>query len=473
MLAYKSATELIDLMRRAELSAEELLLYLFKRIDRYNPSLNAIIYQRREEALTRARRGIGALAGLPVTVKEAFDWKGSPSTWGMPELKNNRASQNSVVVDRLLTQGAALFGKTNVPIRLGDFQTYNDIYGETLNPWDHTRTPGGSSGGSAVALATGMTCLEMGSDIGGSIRNPAHFCGVFGHKPSWSLIPQRGHGLPGTIAAPDISVVGPLARSATDLELALKLLIGPDELSTATHYRLPHLGERQLSDLRVAVWANEEVAPVSQTVEKRVLDVAQRFRDAGARVDENARPAFHSRETQYLYDTLVQAQLGALESPQAQEQELGQVAKLDSQDHSEAACTLRAKTIRHFSWWQLHDQRHKYRWHWHDFFKSFDVLLTPVMATSAFPIDRRPFNERTLLVDGKEQPYFQQVFWSGLSSVCYLPSTVLPAGLDEEGLPLGVQLIGPEYGDLITIGVAKLLEREGLAFQPPPLFSDE
>jgi len=252
----------------------------------------------------------------------------------------------------------------------------------------------------------------------------------------------------------------------------MRLLIGPDRLAGAVTFSLPELDPATLKDLRVAVWANDIVAPVSHSVEKRVLDVAQRFRDAGASVDEEARPAFEARESQNLYDTLVQAQLGALEPPEAHNLELSQLAELDPGDTSEAARTLRAKTIRHYPWWQLHNRRQELRWLWHEFFQHHDLLLTPIMATSAFPTDHRPFSERTLSVDGIDQPFFLQVFWSGLNGLCYLPSTIIPAGLDELGLPLGVQLIGPAYADMKTIGIAKLLEQDGLAFQPPPGFPD-
>jgi amidase len=175
-----------------------------------------------------------------MTIKESYDVVGMPTTWGLPELKDNIAKTNASAVQRLIDAGVVLFGKTNVPLMLADWQSYNAVYGTTNNPWDVGRTPGGSSGGSAAALAAGLTGIEAGSDIGASIRNPAHYCGVFGHKPTYGICPPRGQALPGRVAAPDISVIGPLARSAGDLAIALAAMAGPT-VSTAsgTGWRCP------------------------------------------------------------------------------------------------------------------------------------------------------------------------------------------------------------------------------------------
>src|SRR5690606_37586313 len=204
-----------------------------------NPALNAIVATDIEAARERARAADAALAageswgplhGVPITIKDTFEVAGMPTTAGAKELRDHRPSSNAVAVQRLLDAGAIVFGKTNVPLYAGDLQTYNEVYGSTSNPWDLHRTPGGSSGGAAAALAAGLTALELGSDIGGSIRTPSHFCGVCGLKPSYGIIPSRGHipGPPGTLSEADISVTGPMARSVDDLELALDILAGPD-----------------------------------------------------------------------------------------------------------------------------------------------------------------------------------------------------------------------------------------------------
>ena len=475
MHAFKSATELRHLIRTKKITARDLLEEYLDRIDRFNPALNAVIWQDR----AAARRAADALepgdarplAGLPMTVKEAYDLAGSPTTWGIPALKDNVAKTDSVVVARLREAGANVFGKTNVPLELGDFQSYNDIYGTTNNPWNHERVPGGSSGGSAAALAAGLTGLEMGSDIGGSIRNPAHYCGVFGHKPTWALIPSRGHSPPGVLVEPDIAVVGPMARSASDLDLALDILAKPDAFQSAIRYDLPTLEGRKLKDLRIAVWPNDAVAPVSQDCERAVRAVAQACRDAGARVDDAARPSATAEELSGVY----QALLSAFMTAAMPEEEIADIEHRAAERGLEAgsfeAGTVRAARMQHREWLALHNARERLRWSWHEFFRNFDVLIAPVASTAAFPHDHSPRAARQMLVDNTPRPYWDQVFWAGFVGIAHLPSTVIPATRNREGLPVGVQVIGPAYGDRITIGVARLLEEQGFKFTPPPAYA--
>src|SRR3989338_4227147 len=229
-LPFRSARQLASAIRRKKLGALELLELYLARVERYTPRLNAIIATDLDAARKRARAADRALArgevwgplhGVPMTIKESFDVVGMPTTWGLPELKDNYPPRNALAVDRFLAAGVVLFGKTNVPLYLADWQSFNVVYGTTNNPWDLSRVPGGSSGGSAAALAAGLTGLEAGSDIGASIRNPAHYCGVFGHKPTYGIAPPRGQALPGRISSTDIAVVGPMARRAEDLDAAL------------------------------------------------------------------------------------------------------------------------------------------------------------------------------------------------------------------------------------------------------------
>ncbi|HEX7036798.1 MAG TPA: amidase [Pseudomonadales bacterium] len=480
-LVFRSATELARAIADGELSSQQLLEAYLERVNRHNPALNAVVVQVRERALERARaadaaraRGEswGPLHGVPMTIKESYNLTGTPTTWGNPDWRTNIAAEDAVAVRKLEAAGAVVFGKTNVPLALADFQSYNDVYGTTNNPYDHSRVPGGSSGGSAAALAAGLTGLEIGSDIGGSIRNPSHYCGVFGHKPTWGLLWMRGHSGPGDIRAmPDISVIGPLARSADDLDTAVRILAGPDDIM-ARGYRLalPELARESLEGLRVAVWADDELCPVSGAVRERVERVAGLLRDAGASIDPDARPDFTAEHTHEVYQHLLQATM-ATRMPEQEYRSLQRhVAELDPDDVSPTARVLRAQVSTFRDWSASNEARHKLRWRWHEFFQRYDVLLTPIMPTSAFPHDHRRFGERTIRVDDREYPYFQQVFWAGLTGVAYLPSTVIPTGLDEQGLPIGVQIAGPEYGDLITIGVARLLERTGCRFEPPPAY---
>ena len=443
---------------------------------RFNPALNAIVAQRRAEAEARAKRADEALAGgedwgplhgVPMTVKESFNVAGTPTTWGSADLKHNVPSEDALGVSRLKAAGAIVFGKTNVPFMLSDFQSYNDVYGTTSNPWNTARAPGGSSGGSAAALAAGLTGLEAGSDIGGSIRNPAHFCGVFGHKPTWGLLPPRGHTPSGTLSPSDISVIGPLARSAADLEAALAVMAGPDEIAArGLRLALPRLSKAP-GAWRVAVWRDDPLAPVDDSVSARVDAVAEALRGLGAQVNFDARPV-DARHAHRVYQYLLQATMAARMPEDSYAEALRVAGEAAPEDDSPKAGMARAQVARFRDWTAYNERRTQLRWRWHEFFQRWDALIAPIMATPAFPHDHRPFGQRTVTVNGKAVGYFDQVFWAGLASVAYLPSTVLPTGPDRDGLPIGVQIIGPEYGDLATIGMAKALEREGFAFTPPP-----
>ena len=479
--AFASATELARQVADGAVSSEALLESYLERVDRFNPELNAVVVDLRAGAIERARQADaarargeswGPLHGVPMTVKESYNIAGAPTTWGNPDWRRNIAAETALPVARLEAAGAIVFGKTNVPLALADFQSYNDVYGTTGNPYDHGRTPGGSSGGSAAALAAGLTGLEAGSDIGGSIRNPAHFCGVFGHKPTWNLLWMRGHSGPGDIRAmPDISVIGPMARSADDLDTALRLLAGPDDIM-ARGYRLalPEFPQAGLAGLRVAVWADDPMCPVSAAVRRRVERVAALLSEAGARIDPRARPAFEASKSHDTYQVLLQATMATRMDANAYLALQQRAAELDPKDDSAGAKVVRAQVATFRDWSASNEARHKLRWAWHEFFQHHDVLVAPIMPTSAFPHDHRPFGERTLMVDDLELPYFQQVFWAGLTGVAYLPSTVVPTALDDAGLPIGVQIIGPEYGDLVTIGVARQLEAAGCRFVPPPAY---
>ena len=291
---FGSATSLVRALREHEVSSVELLEAYLDRVDRLNPALNAIVVDDRQAAFDQARAAdralatgepLGPLHGLPMTVKEAFDLAGHPSTQGYPQMRDNIAVRDALAVQRLKRAGAVVFGKTNVPLNNGDFQAYNEIYGTTNNPWDLARSPGGSSGGGAAAVAAGLVGMEFGSDIGGSIRNPANYCGIYGHKSTWGIIPKRGHALARSpIAEADLGVLGPLARSADDLALALQATVGADELTSAgVHYSLPAPPD-SVAGLRVAVWLDEPGAEVDEAVRAPIEAAARALAAAGARL---------------------------------------------------------------------------------------------------------------------------------------------------------------------------------------------
>ncbi len=476
-LHFQSATRLARDIRAGHTTARALLELFLARVDSLNPAINAVVQQDREGARARADAADAALAcgevwgplhGVPITVKESFDVRGMPTTWGIPALATHRADADALAVQRLTRAGAVLFGKTNVPLNLADFQSYNDIYGVTQNPWRHGHTPGGSSGGAAAALAAGLTGMEMGSDIGGSIRNPAHFCGVFGHKPTYQLLPARGHTLNSALAMADIAVIGPMARSAADLALAMQLLAQPDEIdAAAVRYHLPPLTEAT-SELRIAVWNDDANCPVSTGVRARMNAVTSALRNAGVHVDETARPDFDAEQANRLYNQLLQSALSGAIPDTDFADAISNANALSTEDDGERARVLRAQTLRRRDWARLNEARTQLRWAWHRFFARHDFLLAPIMPVTAYPHDHASFGQRRILVDGEARPYFEPLFWAGLVGAAYLPATVFPAGVAEDGLPVGLQIIGPAYADMRTIGLAQRLEAMGFGFTPPP-----
>ncbi len=449
-LAFKSAATLAELIRSKAVSSVELTRYFIERIERYDETLNAIPVRDFEAALSAAAaadaalaRGepLGPLHGLPMTIKESYDIAGLPTTWGNPAWKDNIADQDSATVTRLKQAGAHFMGKTNVPFMLGDFQSYNDIYGTTNNPWDLERGPGGSSGGSAAALAAGLTGLESGSDIGGSIRNPAHFCGIYGHKPTWGIVPSQGQAPPGVVSVPDLAVVGPMGRSAEDLQLAMSIVSGADHLNApGWRLELPPPRMKRLGDLRVALLPDHGAAPVEREVADRVHQIGQVLAKAGATVSDTARPEFVSDEGHETYARLLLSITGT--------------APEDNIDHQ--------------TWMGLNNVRTYYRMGWQSFFRDWDVLVCPITSTPAFKHDHGQYGSRTLEVNGETVAYFQQLFWAGIATVSYLPSTVFPTGLSKDGLPIGLQVIGAEFDDNTTMAFARLMAEEIGGFQAPP-----
>ncbi|MEO8718101.1 MAG: amidase, partial [Burkholderiales bacterium] len=412
------------------------------------------------------------LHGLPMTVKESFDVAGWPTTWGMPENKGNVAKKDALAVERLKRAGAIVFGKSNVPVLLADWQSFNPIYGTTNNPWDLLRTPGGSSGGSAAALAAGLTGLELGSDIGASIRNPAHYCGVYGHKPTWGICASRGHALPGMAHPGDIAAIGPLARSAADLALAMDVVAGPDDVDGAG-WALELKKPKSVSwrGLRVAVMASHATAEVDASVSGAIQRLAGALAKKGAKVSDTARPEFDPAEAHRVYLSLLRAATSNRQLPAhvVLWEELAH--KRPPDDASYEAQAARANVMRHKEWLAWSNRRHQMRLLWAEFFRHWDVLLCPPAATPAFPQNQRGERwERMIDVNGKPQPSTTQMFWAGYSGMCNLPSTVAPIELAGGKLPVGAQIIGPQYGDYRTIAVARLIEKEYFAFTPPPGF---
>jgi len=479
-LHFRSATELTRALRHKEVSSVELLDHYLARVAKLNRRINAIVHLDAERARERARaadaalaRGEswGALHGLPITIKDSFEVAGMPCTSGAPELAKHVPGASADAAQRLVDAGAVVFGKTNLPLYAGDFQSYNAVYGTTNNPWDVTRIPGGSSGGSAAALAAGLTGFELGSDIGGSIRNPAHYCGVYGLKTSHGVVPIRGHipGPPGTLAEGDLGVAGPMGRSAADLALGLDVLGGPDA-SDATAWRLalPPPRALRLGDLRVGVWLEDARGPVDAEVRDVLQNAVDAIAKAGARVDEKARPV-DSGEQHRSYIQLLNGVMGAGFPKEVIAAAEAAAANLPASEDSTAANSLRGLALRHREWLGLNERRTRLRAQWTSWFRDYDALLCPIMPTAAFPHDQREMSTRSMRINGKDEPYFQ-LFWAGLAVNAYLPAAVAPAGRTPSGLPVGIQIVGPYLEDRTPAAIAAQLTDVLGGFTPPPGF---
>ena len=456
-MPYATTRELVAALQSGKTSAAALLADSIERIKQFDPALNAVAVRDFERAHVAAQAADAALArgdrrpllGVPVTVKEAFNVEGLPTTWGIPGTGQPPAAEDAVLVRRLKAAGAIVIGKTNVAMQLADWQSSNPVYGRTNNPWDLARTPGGSSGGGAAALAAGYVSLEFGSDLVGSLRVPAHFCGVFAHKPTHGLVPMRGSAPPGTPALSadpwvDLAVVGPMARSPADLALALDAIAGPDD-AQAIAYRLalPPSRHAALADFRVLLLDTHPLVPTSAAVRSALQRLADGLARAGCRVERGSPLLPDLARVASLWGQLLWAQLGA-DMPGA---EAG---------------------ISHRDWIHADRMRAATAHRWRALFAQWDVVLCPVSPTPAFPHDPGEMETRRLRIDDHEIAYKDQSPWSSLATLTGLPATAMPIGLSEEGLPVGMQIIGPYLEDRTTIAFAEAVERAFGGFVPPP-----
>jgi amidase len=481
-LGYGSARELVAAMDGGQVSAVELTATAIARIEQHDATINAVCVRdfdraraaAKEADAARARGEVRPLLGVPMTVKESYNLAGTPTTWGFPQFKNFVPEADAVAVARVKAAGAVVLGKTNVPVGLGDMQSYNDIYGTTRNPWNTERTPGGSSGGSAAALAAGYGALSLGSDIGGSLRNPAHYCGVYAHKPTLGLVPARGHTPPTLPVVPnesDLAVIGPMARTPADLSLLLDVLAEPDELALGTAYRLalPPARHADLADYRVLVVDSHPLLPSSTDVRAAISGFANELANAGAKVTRNSPLLPDQAEVARLYLRMLMSFFGANFPPEQYERAREAAALLDAGDRSLAAERTRGVALSHRDWILGDGQRAVLRQQWRELFAEFDVVLFPVMPTPAFGHDHGAIAERRIDIDGTDYDYFDQIALAGVATLPGLPATALPIGTSAEGLPIGVQAIGPAYEDRTTLRFAELAERLVGGFTPPPL----
>ncbi len=446
---YQSASAggLARALAARQVSALELFDAALATIEAKDGAINAVVVRDFERARDAAEAADAALArgesgpllGVPMTVKEHVHILGLPTTRGVAMFKGWMPEFEGPPLTRLRGAGAVILGKTNVPPWLADWQSDNPIYGRTNNPHDLTRSPGGSSGGSAAALASGMVPLELGSDIGGSIRVPAHFCGVFGHKPTVKLVPAGGAtSPPATEPGPpvDLSVVGPLARTAEDLELALNIIAGPAG-DDAKAYRLvlPAPRHARLGDYRVLMLTDHPLCETDDEIKAVVLAAAEQMREAGAMVEHASDllpdlARAHANYQSMLTNSMSRGRPGA-------------------------------EPINAHAWMDLMAAQHVLRRQWADLFEHYDVVLAPPFGVAAFPHDDTDdWSRRRLTINGHETLYGQQTGWPGVATYPGLPATVAPLGKTTSGLPVGVQIIGPFLEDLTPIAVAGLLARE-------------
>lgn len=469
------ATAQLSLLAAGRVSAVELLKAELARHEQTHAALNAVIAADLERALERAKavddlraRGEtpGPLAGLPMTVKDSLDVAGMPASSGLAGYRRRQA-EDAVAVGHARRAGAVIWGKTNVPVLAGDWQSYNGLYGATNNPWDTARTPGGSSGGAAAAVAAGVTSLEIGSDIGGSLRVPASFCGVFSHKPTWGLVTQHGHvpPSPGSWAERDLNVIGPIARSARDLRLLLSIMAVAPIAPTAP--------PADLNQTRVGLWLDDPLLPLDPQVRAAIEAFAGRLADAGATVEPISSPV-NVETLLHAYMTLLGAVIGEdLPARQIRGMELmrgfaRRALNGGAGPFSWAAATM-AYTARHREWLAADAVRGRLAHDMEAVFSTFDVIIAPVAPVPAFPHDHSPFTRRRLrLSDGSSVAYQSMLGWIALATACRLPATVVPAGLTADGLPVGVQIIGPRAGDAKTLAVAHAIDENIGGFETPP-----
>jgi amidase len=473
-LLRRDATDQLAALNARRVSAVELLKAALARHEQTHGQINAVVAVELERAMERARavddlrvRGetLGLLAGLPMTVKDTLDVVGLPASSGLRSLRQRQAEDASAV--KLAKQaGAVIWGKTNTPVMAGDWQTFNALYGTTNNPWDEARTTGGSSGGAAAALAAGVTALEIGSDIGGSLRIPASFCGVYSHKPTWGLVDQHGHvpPSPGSWSERDLNVIGPMARSARDLRLLLSVIEDGPLAAKAP--------PAELKEARIALWLDEPSFPLDPEVRAAIESFAAELSAAGAQVTPIASPV-HMPSLMGAYQVLLGGVLGE-DMPPATIRNLERMRGWarwqmgrGASPTSNAAMTL-AYTATHREWMAADAVRARLRHEIAGVFSRFDAILAPITPVTAFPHDHRPFGRRRLVSsDGKAMSYTSMLNWISLATALHLPATAMPAGPSASGLPVGVQLIGPLKGDARTLALAQAIEENVRGFIAP------
>lgn len=464
-LHWWSAGRLAAAIAAGDVGSREALEHLVSRIESLDTDVNAVVHWDLDRARAAADAAdaavvagheLGPLHGVPMTIKDSFQTEGCITTSGAPELADFVPDQDAAPVARLRGAGAIPFAKTNLPIFAGDIQSHNEVYGCTNNPFDLSRTPGGSSGGSSAALAMGFTPLELGSDIGGSIRVPAHYSGVVGHKPSYGVVPAHGQipGMPGTLSQADLAVAGPMARHVADLEVGMDVLVGPDRWhERAVSVELPPSRHQDLRDFRIAAWLDDEYCPVDDDTARVLGALVETLEGAGGRVDTDARPGFTLEKVDGVFSRLLQAALSGGHD-RSKIEHMAATA-----DDTPIGRIKAATSMRHRDWLADNERRLQIRERWREFFVDHDVMLLPVHPRPAIGHDHSPEQwERTVEVNGVQHPYGHLFRWTGPAGAGMLPATVVPVGMSDDGLPIGVQIVAPFVEDRTGLRLAALIE---------------
>ena len=475
---FGTAREALRAMRTGVISCRELMERVYQRVHRLNPKVNAFLTLLEDQARERARqadealaarRYWGALHGLPILIKDSFSTAGVRTTCGSRLLEKHVPAEDAVAVARLKAAGAIVIGKTNLPEFASDLQSYNALAGTTNNPWDAGRTPGGSTGGGAAALAAGFGFLELGSDIGGSIRTPSHFCGVYGHKPTLNLVPTRGHipPPPGAVpVVPDLNVAGPLARGAQDLLLELQTIGGPE--APAYRWSLAAPRGSRLWDYRVGYVLDDPFCPVGSDVRSALEAAVEALRKAGVELSPGWPAGYRPQDG---FDTYLRL-LAAFLASGTTEEEVQLLRRSTGAPWGHyAKAWLEGMELPHRRWLGHTEARLRARAVWQEYFQSHDAFLMPVNIVPAFPHDQKlTFFERSVATPEGSRLYADMLKWISPATLTGCPATVAPVGRTRQGLPVGIQILGPYLEDATAIDLAGRMADVTGGFEAPPGF---
>lgn len=475
--AFGTASQAAQAIRSGAISSSELTEHVFKRIKKHNPKINAFVTLIEEQALAQAKqadellaskKATGRLHGVPIVIKDTFMTAGVRTTAGSKYYEKYVPKEDAVAVARYKQAGAIMLGKTNLPEFAGDWQAYNQVAGTTNNPWDVTRTPGGSTGGGAAAIAAGLGFLELGSDVGGSIRVPSHFCGVYGHNPTYDVVPFRGHipPVPGTVAPMEFPVAGPLARSAEDLKLALEIIGGPvGHKAIAYKWSLPAPRKKRLQDYRIGYVADDQFCPLDSSVKSVMADAIDALQKKGANLTEGWPNGIDPKKSYDCYMFLLGGIL-TVGYPDSMVKEMAEIAKTGNL-YAKGATALYRDFMRQT------EQRFRMLESWQEYFKSFDAFLLPVAFVPAFEHNHNgPMETRKLKTSEGERDYYDMSKWINFAILTGCPATVAPIGLTKSGLPVGIQIMGPYLEDATPIDIALKMADVTGGFKAPPGYND-